>query len=111
MNVKQIYENVLIRVSIDERRFIDFFNRTANELSTLYPLHVLEEGAIYSDIEELSDDSYILPLYSDAICDNIIYLAGGGAEYKSEFLRKADNAHSHYWYQKAKKRTQKRMGW
>ena len=59
----------------------------------------------------LDDDIVIKPLYHLAIVDNILYLAGCGDGYKSEFIRKSDAADKENWREKSNDGRIRRMRW
>ena len=65
----------------------------------------------YTPPKRLTDDNVVLPLYHNAIVDNILFLADKGEQYKSEFLRKSKDAYLKYWNDNAKGRRIRRMRW
>lgn len=111
MSILEIFEKVNLVLPIEQRRFFNYFEDTVNELQSLYPGFVFEKGAEYQPPSSLSDANDVLPLYHNSIVDNVLFLAGGGEEYKSEFLRKSRDAWLKYWNDNAKGRRMKRMRW
>ena len=111
MTILEIFEKVNLVVPIEQRRFFNYFNDTINELLSKYDGFVTEEKTEYAPIKSLSDDNIVLPLYHNAIVDNILFLSGQGEAYKSEFIRKAHEAYLKYWNDNAKGRRIKRMRW
>lgn len=111
MTVLLLYEKVNLIVPLEQRRFFRALNDTISELEAAYYGFVLQEGKEFVPINSLDDDWIVLPLYSDAIVDNILFLAGQSETYKGEFIRKAKAAYLKYWNQKAKGKHIKRGDW
>jgi hypothetical protein len=65
----------------------------------------------YTPPKSLNDENVVLPLYHNAIVDNILFLANKGEHYKSEFIRKSRDAYLKYWNDNAKGRRIRRMRW
>ena len=65
----------------------------------------------YSPPKSLTEDNVVLPLYHNAIVDNILYFATQGEAYKGEFMRKSKDAYLKYWTDDAKGRRKRRMRW
>jgi hypothetical protein len=118
MNVKQIYERVSLVAPVFQRPFFDRLNDTIIELGSLYGevpklLYVSDEdGEVVSEqwVKDLDAELIILPLYHNAIVDNILYLSGAGDVYKQEFVRKTHDAWLKYWNVDAKNRKVKQYG-
>lgn len=105
MSIMEIFEKVNLVMPIEQRRFFNYFEDSVNELEALYSGFVFEEGAEYTPPSVLSDEKIVVrPLFHNAIVDNILFLAGGGETYKTEFLRKSRDAWLKYWNDKAKGR-------
>lgn len=118
MTLLEIFEKVNLVVPLEQRRFFNYFEDSVNELASLYEGFVFEKGALaeaesYTPPESLSDENIVLPLYHNAIVDNIIFLAGQGQNetYKGEFIRKSRLAFLKYWNDNAKARRVRRMRW
>jgi hypothetical protein len=111
MTIKEIFEKVNLVIPIEQRVFFNFFEDTVNELMSLYGDFVFIEDKEYTPPENLDDDNVVLPLYHNAIVDNILYLANKGKNYKSEFDKKANDAYLKYWNDNAKGRRIRRMRW
>lgn len=111
MSILEIFEKVNLALPIEQRRFFDYFEDTVSELQSIYSGFVLEKDKNFEPPKALADENTVLPLYSGAIVDNIIFLAGGEEAYKSEFIRKSRNAYLKYWNDNAKGRKIKRMEW
>ena len=111
MTLLEMFEKVTLVMPLEQRRFFNHFNDTVDELSATYGGFVFESEADYTPPKTLSDDVGVLPLYHNAIVDNILYLAGREEALKSEFLRKSKEAYLKYWNDNAKGRRIKRMRW
>ncbi len=113
MDIKEIYEKVSLKTPLEQRRFFNYFNDTIAELDALYPSYVTEEGKHFTAMHDLSDEYIVRPLYGAAIVDNILFLCGYDKDgtYKSEFLRKAQEAYLNYWRDGAHHKHTKRVGW
>lgn len=111
MSIQDIFERVSFIIPIEQRKFLDYFADTVAELEAMYSDFVFDKNSVYCPPEALSDENAVLPLYCNAIVDNIIFLSGGDEKYKSEFLRKARVAYLKYWNDNAKGKRIKRMRW
>ena len=76
MSLLEIFEKVNLIVPIEQRRFFNCFEDTVSELQALYDGFVFEKGTEYNPPKALSDENVVLPLYTDAIVDNIVFLSG-----------------------------------
>lgn len=111
MTLLKLYEKVSLIVPIEQRRFFNLLEDSVNELLSTYNKYVTMDDCEFAYPTKLTDDCVILPLYYDAIADNILFYAGKGDTYKSEFVRKARLAYLHYWNDDAKNRRIRRMRW
>lgn len=112
MTIKEIYEKVCIVIPIEQRLFFHRLNDTVAELLALFPeKKVLKDGEEWEPVRSLEGVISIRGLFIPAIVDNILFLSGGGEGYKTEFLRKAQNAYKRYNTGDSKTRIIKRAGW
>lgn len=111
MTILEMFEKVNLVTPIEQRKFFNYFEDSVNELQAKYDGFVFCENSEYSPPAALSDKNVVLPLYHNAIIDNILFLSGQDATYKSEFFRKAEEAFLKYWNDNAKGRRMKRMRW
>ena len=111
MTILEIFEKVNLSVPIEQRVFFNFFEDTVNELQSLYRDFVFLKDTEYTPPESLTDENVVLPLYHNAIVDNILFLANKGETYKGEFIRKSKDAYLKYWNDNAKGRRIRRMRW
>lgn len=111
MSLLEIFEKVNLTVPIDQRRFFNYFEDSVNELWSMYGNFIFGKAAEFVPPKALSDENVVLPLYHNAIVDNIIFLSGGKEELKAEFIRKSRDAYLKYWNDNAKGRKMKGMEW
>ena len=104
MLVKQIFEDVNLVAPIEQRRFLNYFDNTVNELIGTYSYFIEEKDKEYVAPESIDDDCAIRPLYRGAITDNILFMHTGDEARKSEFVRKSQEAYLKYWNDNAKNR-------
>jgi len=109
VSLLEIFEKVNLAMPMEQRRFFNYFEDTVNELLSMYPGFVCSKGTEYQPPKALTDENVVLPLYHNAIVDNILFLAGGEDTLKSEFLRKSRDAYLKYWHDNAKGRRVKGM--
>lgn len=112
MTILEIFEKVNLAIPIEQRDFFNYFDDSVKEIEALYGNDrkslVFIPDTEYTAPTNLSDENAVLPLYSGAIVDNILFMAGAGEEHKSEFLRKARNAYISYWNAGARGRRMKK---
>ena len=111
MTILEIFEKVNLVIPMEQRVFFNFFEDTVNELQSLYGDFVFIKDKVYTPPKTLDDESVVLPLYHNAIVDNILFLANKGKAYQGEFERKAKEAYLKYWNDNAKGRRIRRMRW
>jgi len=117
MTARELYERVNASAAIDERRFFDCLNDSIAETAAQYgtqPETAFPSGLTARDMYRLrsfGEEIPLLPLYSTALADNILYLSGNGEHYKGEYLRKSREAWLSYWHETAHHRKLKRKGW
>lgn len=111
MSILTIFEKVNLTMPIEQRRFFNYFDDTVTELQSMYSGFVFEKDTEYQPPETLLDKNVVLPLYHNAIVDNILFLAGQNETYKGEFIRKSKLAYLKYWNDNAKGRRIRRMRW
>ena len=111
MSILEIFEKVNLILPIEQRRFFNYFEDSVNELQSLYPGFVFEKDTEYVPPKALTDKNVVLPLYHNAIVDNIVFLVNHEDTYKSEFLRKSRDAWLKYWNENAKGKRMKKTRW
>lgn len=111
MSILEIFEKVNLITPIEQRRFFNFFDDTVRELQASYSGFVFEKDTEFEPPENLFDANVVLPLYHNAIVDNIVFLENGEETRKSEFIRKAREAYLKYWNDNAKGRKIRRLEW
>ncbi len=111
MTILNIYEKVSLKTPIEQRAFFNYYDDSVKELLSLYDLVIVEGKTYEAPTVDLYSDNVVLPLYHNAIVDNILFAVSGDANYKSEFIRKSKDAYLKYWNDKAKGKRQRRMRW
>lgn len=111
MSILEIFEKVNLIMPLEQRRFFNYFADTVSELQSLYPGFVIKADTEYTPPKALTDENVVLPLYHNAIVENIVFLASGEESRKGEFLRKSRDAWLAYWNENAKGRRMKKVGW
>ena len=110
MTLLEMYEKISLKSPIEQRKFFNYYDDSVNELLATYDI-VIEEDKTYAPITDLYEDNVVLPLYHNAIVDNILFMISNEEFYKSEFIRKSKEAYLKYWKDKAKSTRQRRMRW
>lgn len=111
MTLLEMYEKVSLKAPIEQRKFFNYYDDSVNELLALYDLVLIEGESFEAPTTDLYADNVVLPLYHNAIVDNILFMISEDANYKSEFIRKSKDAYLKYWRDKAKGVRQRRMRW
>lgn len=110
MTILEMYEKISLKAPIEQRKFFNYYDDSVNELMSTYDI-VIEDGKTYAPITDLYENNVVLPLYHNAIVDNILFMISNEEIYKSEFIRKSKEAYLSYWNKKAKGTRQRRMRW
>lgn len=111
MTLLEMYEKVSLKAPIEQRKFFNYYDDSVNELLALYDIVLIEGESFEAPTTDLYADNVVLPLYHNAIVDNILFMISEDANYKSEFIRKSKDAYLKYWRDKAKGVRQRRMRW
>ena len=111
MTLLEIYEKISLKAPIEQRKFFNYFDDSVNELLSLYDIVLIEDKEYEAPTTDLYADNVVLPLYHNAIVDNILFMISNDANYKSEFIRKSKDAYLKYWNDKAKGKRIRRMRW
>ncbi|MCH5213192.1 MAG: hypothetical protein J1G06_09260 [Oscillospiraceae bacterium] len=109
MTIREMFEKVNLAVKLEQRRFFNYYEDSVNELRAIYDdKYIFKRETAYIPPTELTDTSALLPLYEEAVIDNILYKANAGDNtnenntYKTEFIRKSRSAYLTYWHRGAK---------
>lgn len=111
MTLLEMYEKISLKAPIEQRKFFNYFDDSVNELMSMYDIVIAEGKTFEAPTTDLYGDNVVLPLYHNAIVDNILYMISNEETYKGEFIRKSKDAYLKYWNDKAKGVRQKRMRW
>lgn len=111
MTILEMFEKVSLKTPIEQRKFFNYYDDSVNELLSLYDFVLVDGKTHETPTTDLYADSVVLPLYHNAIVDNILFMVSNDTNYKSEFLRKSKDAHLKYWHDKAKGKRIRKMRW
>jgi hypothetical protein len=111
MTLLEMYEKISLKAPIEQRKFFNYFDDSVNELMSMYDIVIAEGKTFETPTTDLYSDNVVLPLYHNAIVDNILYMISNEETYKGEFIRKSKDAYLKYWNDKAKGVRQRRMRW
>ncbi|MBP3359937.1 MAG: hypothetical protein J6N52_03715 [Clostridia bacterium] len=114
MTARLIYEKINLAVpGIEQRRFFNWLNDTIDEMNVLCrdDKYIFVNPGEKSVVDSLDDDINVKDLFAFAIVDNILFLAGVGDAYKSEFIRKTRSVYDKYARDDKKTRIIKKMRW
>lgn len=117
MTILEMYEKVNLKTPLEQRVFFNYLNDSVNEMAGL---HGERANLVY--LPNIASDDIVtihtfdgvvplLPLYHNALVDNILFLCGQGDTHKGEFVRKAREAYLHYWSLSSKGKHIKRNRW
>ena len=91
MDFNKMYERVTLVTPLEQRRFFDYYDASVNELCVMFDKkYVFRKGCTYVAPESLNYEDVTREIFHESIIDNILYMAGAGEIYKSEFVRKAN---------------------
>lgn len=86
-----------------------FFNETCDWLMAKYRRsYIVGLGNEYTKIASINDDSPVFDVYSNAVADNIVYLATGNADSRTLFIDEANSAYDSVWADMARNTTMTR---
>ena len=100
--------------------FFNYLNESIKEIAALHgdiPGAVFKHSLTAADIVPITaltenpEILPILPLYENAIVDNILFLCGVGDTHKGEFIRKAKETYLHYWNIMSRNKQIRRRSW
>lgn len=98
MNILSLYESVCYTSPIDENLFIEYLNRTIDELSAdIKDKYLCLEATALPHIEAITDGCNLYDEYRTAVLDNILYFASGDTARKTDFVAHADQAYKKVW--------------
>ena len=111
MELLKVFEKVNLVVPIEQRDFINFFEDTVAELSSMYDERFVFTDGTLTLPKSIDTEIKIKDKYEKAIVENILFLAGAGDVHQSEFIRQSKNAYLSYWNENAKGRKLVRNRW
>lgn len=113
MTILEMYEKISLKATVEQRIFLNHYDDSVNELISMYGDNfvLVDDAEHETPTTDIYGDSVVLPLYHNAIIDNILFMVSNEANYKSEFVRKSKDAYLNIWNNRAKGRRQRRMRW
>lgn len=98
MDIITIYESVCYASPIGENAFLEYFNRTIDELNTDYHTKYLcPAEAVLSRVNSLDEGTGLYDDYTTPVIDNILFFATGDAAHKTDFIMHKDQAYKQVW--------------
>ena len=98
MEFKKMYERVLLVTPLEQRRFFDYYEASVNELTMMFDAkYVMKKDCKFEAPENIEYEDKTRVFFHEPIIDNILYMAGCGDIYKTEFIRKANQAVKEAW--------------
>ena len=83
--------------------FLNYYNDTINEIVNLYGESLTIDGNALDICTSLDEEVCLDDAYTEAIIDNIIYLANNdNTVKKNEYIRKSKNAYNRLWSRRAR---------
>jgi hypothetical protein len=99
MTVQAIFDRVLTILqaknitALEQRVFFVYLNHALRSIEMMYPdAYLLEGFESQPVIDEITDPLYVNSKFMEAIVAEILYEAGAGEEWQSEFMRLASLA-------------------
>ena len=103
MNVKSLYDAVVLRAPCSHNRFLTHLDTTVRTLTAQYSMpYVVECGESYGFPRSVENDIPVYEEYFPAILDNILFLLTGDEARKADYVREAEAAYKSVWSAKAK---------
>ena len=98
MNILSLYESVCYTSPIDENLFIEYYNRTIDELTAdIKDKYLCVAYTVPEHAETIDDGSNLYDEYRTAVLDNILFLASGDTARKTDFIMHKEQAYKKVW--------------
>lgn len=102
MTFKMMFERVNLVTPLEQRRFFDYYDASVNELRMMFKSkYVLKKDCTYATPDDLNYTDVTREFFHEPIIQNILYMAGMGEQYKSEFIRLANLGYKEAWNEEA----------
>lgn len=112
MNVKSIYDTVVLRYPCSHNQFLTHLDMTVRTLTAQYSMpYVIEKGASYGIPRSVESDIPVYEAYFPAIVDNVLFLLTGENDRKTDYVQEADAAYKSVWSAMAKGRSIRDRGY
>lgn len=112
MNIKSIYDTVVLRSPCSHNQFLTHLDMTVRTLTAQYSMpYVVLGGKSYGFPRSVENDIPVHEEYYPAIVDNILFLLTGDADRKTDYVQEAESAYKAVWSRMAKGRTIRGRGY
>lgn len=111
MNIKSLYDTVVLRSPCSHNEFLTHLDTTVRTLSAQYGLSYVITSGTYGIPRYVDSDIPVYDAYYPAICSNILFLLTGDADRKTDYVAESDAAYKSVWSEKAKGRTLRDRGY
>lgn len=105
MNIKSLYDTVVLRSPCSHNEFLTHLDTTVRTLSAQYGMSYVVKSGTYGIPRYIDSDIPVYDEYYPAICDNILFLLTGDGDRKTDYVAEANAAYKSVWSAKAKGRT------
>ena len=103
MNIKSIYDTIVLRAPCSHNTFLTHLDMSIRSLITNYQgSYVITTGEGYVPPKSVNDDVQVYEEYYSAIINNIMYLLTGDVNYKAYANIDGDSAYKAVWSQKVR---------
>lgn len=111
MNIKSLYDTVVLRSPCSHNEFLTHLDTTVRTLSAQFGLSYVITSGTYGIPRYVDSDIPVYDAYYPAICSNILFLLTGDADRKTDYVAESDAAYKSVWSEKAKGRTLRDRGY
>ena len=112
MNIKSIYDTVVLRSPCSHNQFLTHLDMTVRTLTAQYSMpYVVLGGKSYGFPRSVENDIPVHEEYYPAIVDNILFLLTGDTDRKTDYVQEAESAYKAVWSRMARGRTIRGRGY
>ena len=111
MNIKSLYDTVVLRSPCSHNEFLTHLDTTVRTLTAQFGMSYVIERGTYGIPRYIESDIPVYEEYYPAICDNILFLLTGDGDRKTDYVAEADAAYKAVWSQKVKGRVLRDRGY
>lgn len=100
MNVKSLYDTVVLTNPCSHNTFLTHVDTTIRSLISRYGMNYVCAGG-YERAKSVEDAVSVYDEYYSAILDNVLYLLTGDDSHKVDYVNDADNGYKAVWRRKS----------